>query len=375
MILPAWQRTRFIAYKETLHILRDPQTLFFTLFIPLAEMFLLGYAINTNVRDVRTAVVDFCMTQESRILVAQFENSGDFMVVEQLLSEKEATAALIDGRVQVAIIIPPDFSQQLESGQMAPFALLVDGTVSSVASAAVSVGNALALRFSIDREQSRASGTRLGSVEARPQVLFNPDTRSANFFLPGLMVVIAQMMATVLSATAIVREKESGTLEQFYMTPVRRKEVIFGKLIPYITLTMIEFCIMMLVMRFVFRVPIAGHVVNLLALLFPFTLTMISFGLLISTKADTRDAAGQMAMGTIIPSIFLSGYVFPVDSMPYVFKMISQLIPTTWLIDASRGVILRGSDWNALWLHAVVLWSMAIAATCIAAIRLTKSTT
>lgn len=372
MTFPAWQRTRFIAYKEMLHILRDPQTLFFTLFIPLAEMFLLGFAINTNVRDVRTVVVDFCNTQESRMFIEQFENSGDFMVVSHCQSEVAATAAIVAGKAQVGIIIPSDFSQKLEAGQQSPYALLVDGTVSSVASAAVNVGNALALRLSLERGMNGQSH-RQPIVEARPRVLFNPDTRSANFFLPGLMVVIAQMMATVLSATAIVREKESGTLEQFYMTPVRRSEVVFGKLIPYVALTMIEFCIMMLVMRVVFSVSIVGPVVNLLALLLPFTLTMLSFGLLISTKAETRDAAGQMAMGTIIPSIFLSGYVFPVDSMPYGFKIVAQFIPTTWLIDASRGIILRGTDWSALWLHAVVLWSMATVAICVAAIRMKKS--
>ncbi len=160
------------------------------------------------------------------------------------------------------------------------------------------------------------------------------------------MVVISQMMATVLSANAIVREKELGTLEQFYMTPVRHIEVIFGKMAPYIVLTAIEFTLILLVMWIVFQVPIVGWIFNLFALLLPFTLTMLSFGLLISTRAETKDAAGQMAMGTLIPSIFLSGYVFPVDSMPGVFKTLAYFIPTTWLIDAARGVILRGTEWS-----------------------------
>lgn len=361
-----WQRIRFIAYKEMLHILRDPQTLFFTLFLPIAEMFLLGFAINTNVRDVRTVVVDFCQTQESRQLIEQFENSRDFMVIDEYQSEKEATETIIAGRAQVAILIPADFSQKLAAGQVSPFALLVDGTVSSVAAEAVNVGNALALRMSLAQVlPDRALG-----VEVRPKVLFNPDTRSANFFLPGLMVVMSQMMATILSATAIVREKESGTLEQFYMTPVRRHEIIFGKLIPYVVLTTIEFCLILLVMRTVFQIAIVGWIIDLLALLLPFTLTMLSFGLLISTRADTRDAAAQMAMGTIIPSIFLSGYVFPVDSMPTVFRWLASLIPTTWLIDAARGIILRGADWSSLWQHAVVLWVMAIIAIAVASAKM-----
>jgi ABC-2 type transport system permease protein len=367
MNFAAWQRIRYIAYKEMLHILRDPQTLFFTLFIPIVEMFFLGFAINTNIRDMRTVVVDFCNTQESRRLIDQFEHSGDFMVVERCNSEKEASQAIVAGRAQVGIVIPEDYSRKIEAGQTSPFAVLVDGTVSSIAAESVNVGNALALRASLQQVLTREL-----PVESRPRVLFNPDTKSSYFFLPGLMVVMCQMMATVLSANAIVREKESGTLEQFYMTPVRRGEVILGKMIPYVIQTTIEFFLILLVMRIVFQVPVRGHVLLLFALLIPFTLTMLAFGLLISTKADTKDAAGQMAMGTIIPSIFLSGYVFPLDSMPPFFKGLSYFIPTTWLIDAARGIILRGTELSMLWQHTTALWTMAIVVTVFAAVRMRK---
>ena len=173
------------------------------------------------------------------------------------------------------------------------------------------------------------------------------------------MVVMCQMMSTMLSANAIVREKELGTLEQLYMTPVRRGEMVIGKLLPYLVLTSLEFCVIAFLMRTVFQVPIAGYFITLLAMLVPFTLTMLGVGLLISTKADTRDAANQMAMGTLMPSIFLSGYVFPLDSMPAGFQVFAHFVPATWLIDASRGIILRGADWSALWPHALALWTMA----------------
>lgn len=368
MNLAAWQRIRFIAYKEMLHILRDPQTLFFTLFIPIIEMFFLGFAINTNVRDIPTVVVDFCNTQESRRLIEQFEHSGDFKVVDRCVSEKDAHTLIVAGLAQVGIVIPEDFSRKLEASQTSPFAVLVDGTVSSIAAEAINVGNALALRSSLEQVLRNQELP----MEARPRVLFNPDTKSSYFFLPGLMVVMCQMMATVLSANAIVREKESGTLEQFYMTPVRRGEVILGKMIPYVVQTAIEFFLILLVMRTVFQVPIRGYVLLLFALLIPFTLTMLAFGLLISTKADTKDAAGQMAMGTIIPSIFLSGYVFPLDSMPPAFQTFANFIPTTWLIDAARGIILRGTDLSMLWRHTMALWLMAIIVTMIAAVRMRK---
>src|SRR5206468_894181 len=151
--------------------------------------------------------------------------------------------------------------------------------------------------------------------ETRPRVLFNPDTRSPNFFIPGLMVVLCQMMATMLSANAIVREKETGTLEQLYMTPIRSEELILGKMLPYVVLTCFEFCVIGLMMRYVFGVTVNGSFLTLLLLVLPFVLTMLGVGLLISTRASTREAAAQLAMGTVLPAVFLSGYVFPTDSM------------------------------------------------------------
>jgi ABC-2 type transport system permease protein len=362
------QRVFSIGCKEALHIVRDPQTLFFTLFVPLMELFLLGYAIDTNVRYVPTALVDLAGTQESRALARRFENSQDFRIVMRAYSEADVNQALVAGTARVGIVIPSDYSRKLEAGDTANVLILVDGSISSIAAEAVNVGNSLALSESLER----ALGGKSLAVEARPRVLFNPDTRSANFFIPGLMVVICQMMATMLSANAIVREKEMGTLEQLFMTPVRRGELILGKMAPYVVLTTLEFCVIAFFMRTVFQVPIHGWFLTLLALMLPFVLAMLGFGLLISTKASTRDAASQMAMGTVLPSIFLSGYVFPLDSMPAVFVYLSNFIPTTWLIDASRGVILRGAGWNELWFNGLVLWSMALVVLSVASFKLRK---
>lgn len=368
MSFQSLQRTYCVARKEVLHIIRDPQTLFFTLFIPVMELFMLGYAIDTNVRNIRTVILDECGTQESRQLLTSFENSGDFKIVTRVFSEEELSQAIVAGRARVGIRIPSDYSKRLQAGQTASFLLLVDGTESSIAAEAVNVGNALALRESLER----ALGNRQLPVESRPRILFNPDTRSANFFVPGLMVVLCQMMATMLAATAIVREKETGTLEQMFMTPVGRGELILGKMAPYAVLTAIEFCFIAFLMRTAFAVPIAGSFILLLMLLLPFVLTMLGLGLLISTKAETRDAAGQMAMGTILPAIFLSGYVFPLDSMPLFFRGVANFVPATWLIDAARGVILRGAGIQELWINGAVLWTMAIAAIVVSSLKVRK---
>lgn len=366
----SFQRLATVARKELLHILRDPGTLFFSLFIPILELFMLGYAIDTNVRHIPTVVMDQAQTQESRELIRQFVTTEDFDILRYVYREEELTRAIVAGEARVGIKIPEDYSRRLQAGETAQILILVDGSLSTVAGEAVNVGNAVALRASLQRLLGDTN--RPLPIESRPRVLFNPDTRSPNFFIPGLMVVMCQMMATMLSAMAIVREKENGTLEQLFMTPVRSLELILGKLIPYFVLTFLEFCSIAFLMRTVFQVPINGSFLTLLALAVPFVIAMLAFGLMVSTRAATREAASQMAMGTMLPSIFLSGYVFPLDSMPKFFWYLAQAIPTTWLIDAARGVILRGAGWPELWPHAAVLSGMSLVMIVVSMLRFRK---
>jgi len=328
-------------------------------------LFRSGFAIDTNVRHVRTAVLDEAKTQESRALLRAFETTDDFDVTVIAGTEAELTRMLVSGTCRVGIRIPEDFSRRILAGQTGQFLVLVDGSESSVAAEGLNVANAVALRESL----RRALGDRPLPVEARPRILFNPDTRSPNFFIPGLMVVLVQMMSVMLTATAIVREKENGTLEQLYMTPVRSSEIVAGKVLPYSVMAVGELCGIALLMRFLFHVPIHGSFGTLLLMVLPFVLSMQGLGLLISTRAASREAAMQMAMGTVIPSIFLSGYVFPLDSMPIPFQWIGRALPTTWLIDASRGIILRGAGWEDLWRNGAVLGGMAVVVLAATAVR------
>jgi ABC-2 type transport system permease protein len=353
----SWQRMLSVARKEYLHIIRDPGTLFFAFFIPVLELFMLGYAIDTNVRHIRTVVLDQVNNQDSWRLLRRFENTDDFDIVELVYSERELHQAIVAGRARIGIWLRPEYSRRLESGDSTQILVLVDGSESSVAGEGLNVSNALALRESLEKVLQ----ARTLPVDLRPKILFNPTTRSPNFFIPGLMVVMCQMMAIMLSANAIVREKENGTLEQLFMTPVAASELILGKLFPYLGLTLIEFATILFLMNTVFQVPIHGHVITLFIMTLPFVFSFLGLGLYISTRVATREAAGQMAMGTMMPSIFLSGYVFPLDSMWIGFRLLAQIFPTTWLIDAARGVILRGAGWAELWVHAVVLSGMGIA--------------
>src|SRR5262249_10250500 len=271
----------------------------------------------------------------------------------------------------VAIKIPEDYSRRLEMGQSAQVLIMVDGSQSSVAGEAVNVGNAIALQESL----KQVLGNRPLPIDMRPQVLFNPGTRPPNFFIPGLMVVLSQMMATMLTANAVVREKENGTLEQLFMTPVRAREVMIGKMLPYLVMTFLEFAMIALFMRLVFQVPIHGSFFTLMVIALPFALTCLALGLWISTRATTRDSASQMVIGTVMPCIFLSGYVFPVSSMPWVFRQIAWILPTTWQVDAARGVILRGAGWVELWPHFLVLTGMCLTLLTMATLKFQKRLT
>lgn len=358
--------------KEAIHIRRDPMALFFTVLIPVLQMFMIGFAINTNVRNIPTTVYDGARTQESRRLLDRFINTDDFEIVSYVDSETRLNQEIIAGRARVGIKIPPDYSRRLLAGETASILVLVDGSESSVAGEALNVANAIALRESIERAMSVSAVRQTLPVEARPKILFNPDSRSANFLIPGMLAVLIQIMTVMLTALAIVRERERGTLEQLYMTPVRPLGLMIGKIIPYAIVAFGELSLMLIFMRWFFQVPIQGNILLLLLLTIPFIVTMLGLGLMISTRAQSQQEAMQAAFGTMMPSIFLSGYIFPVNTMPAFFQIISSLIPTTYLIDIFRAIILRGAGFSALWKHTVILSAMGVVLITVSSIRFRK---
>ncbi len=360
--------------KEAIHISRDRMALFFTVIMPMIQMFMIGFAINTNVRRIPTTVYDAAQTQESRRLLDRFVNSDDFKIVTYVFSEDELNREVIAGRAKVGIKIPPDYSRRLLAGQTASYLVLVDGSDSSVAGEALNVSNAIALRESLERNLSVTSARQTLPIESRPKILFNPDSKSANFLIPGMIAVLMQMMTVLMTAITIVRERERGTLDQLYMTPVKPLGLMIGKVVPYAVVAYAELLILLSFMRWAFGVPIRGSIPLLMLLVAPFILTMLGFGLLVSTRAQTYQEATQMAFGTMMPSIFLSGYIFPIDTMPQIFQWISSIIPTTYLIQIFRGVILRGAEFQDLWKQGLILTVMSIWMIVIAALRFRKKT-
>lgn len=358
--------------KEAIHIRRDPMALFVTVLIPIIQMFTIGFAIDTNVRDTRTALYDGARTQESRRLIDRFVNSDNLRIVAEVGSDRELNDEIVAGRAQVGIHIPVDYSRRLLSGQTASFLVLVDGSDSSVASQSLNVANAIALRESVERSFTVNALSQPLTIEARPKVLFNPDSRSANFLIPGMLAVLIQIMTVMLTALAIVRERERGTLEQLYMTPVRPLGLMIGKIVPYAVVAYAELSIMLFFMRWVFQIPINGSLPLLLLLVIPFLVTMLGLGLLISTRARSQQEAIQAAFGTMLPSIFLSGYIFPIDTMPAFFRGISAILPTTYLIEIFRGIILRGAGFTALWRQTLILSVMGLVLISVSALRFRK---
>jgi ABC-2 type transport system permease protein len=357
-----------ICRKEFLHIVRDRGTLFFALLIPMLQLFLFGFAVDTNVRQIATVVLDESHTQESRRLLERFAGSDVFDLRIYAHSPAEMYEAIRAGRARSGIRIPVDYARRLQDGTQATVLVLVDGSDSSVAGQAVSTSTGVALTESLVRVLPDGATP----IEVRPSVLYNPATRSANFFVPGLIAILLQIMTILLIALSLVRERERGTLEQLTMTPVAPLGLMVGKMIPYGVLAFGELCAILIVMVAIFQVPIHGNFVLLLGLSIPFLMTVLGLGLVISTRARTQAEAFQLSMGTILPSIFLSGYIFLIENMPPFFQGIARLIPATYYIQILRGIILRGAGIRDLWVHAIVLTFMGCATILLAARQFVK---
>jgi len=337
-----------IVYKETIHILRDPKTLLLMLVIPGIQLTIFGYAIRLDVENIPTVYYNLDGREASRVLLDRFTNTGYFKFVGQSYSDDELNGAIIDGRAKVGIKIPPDFSDDIALGKPSQVQVLIDGSDSTVAMQALNVANAIAMQSSFQIIQERLPGQRQ-PIEMRPRVLFNPDMKTANFMVPGLIGIVLQVVTMFLTAFAVVREKETGTLEQLMVTPVSRLGLMVGKLSPYACIGAFEVFVVVLLMRFLFQVRIEGSVMLLAAFSILFLFTSLGLGLMVSTIASNQVQAIQIAFLVMLPSVLLSGFMFPQESMPYPIYVFGQVFPVTYFIRILRGIILRGAGFSELW--------------------------
>lgn len=367
---------RSIFYKEIIHISRDPLTLALMMLVPMIQLLVFGYAINTDVRNIKTAVYNLDPGPQSRDLLQAFENTDYFEIVRYVGSDEELNRSIVTGRVKVGVKIPPDYSNRLLTNKQATVLVLIDGSDSSIATQSLQVASQVGLTESLERLttelRSSASRTSQLPIEVRPKMLFNPDSRSANFMVPGLIAVILQIITTLLTAFSIVREREQGTLEQLMVTPVRPFGLMLGKLVPYGLIGIVETVTVLTVMRLVFDVPINGSLLLLLALSVLFLFTALAIGLLISTKAQSQIQALQFAWLIMLPSVLLSGFMFPRDSMPLVMRFIGYLVPATHFMEIIRGIVLRGATLIDLLPEVVTLVFMGLVLLVLSAFRFRK---
>jgi ABC-2 type transport system permease protein len=294
--------------KELTQMMRDRGTIMFSLGVPVFQLVLFG-VIDMTARHIPTVVFDQARTQESRELVQEFENTSYLRVIDQTQSRDAMREEIVAGTAQVGIEIPPDYSRNLVAGRQANVLVLIDGSDSSISSQALAAADGVLLQKSLKEILARTGAKQL-PLQAHPVMLFNPDSRSANLLIPGLVAILLTFSGTMLSAFAIVKERERGTLEQLMVTPVSPLAVVLGKLLPYLGLAYLQLILVLILMTTFFKVPIHGSVFLLLALSSVYLLALLSLGLLISSRAKTQMEAIQRAQMILLPSIMLSGYIF-----------------------------------------------------------------
>jgi ABC-2 type transport system permease protein len=337
-----------ILFKEFIVVWRDPMTLFFMFFPPLIEMIAFGYALDTDVRHMAMLVLNEDRTVESRQLIDRFVNTETFRVVGEAQSLDALKSEMRKGRAYAGLDIPPNFTRELRAGHSAQVQLLVDGSNSTTALQALNTGLGVALTQSVET-LLRETGRREVPIDIRPQILYNPAMLSPNFYVPGVIGVVLQIGTVVATAMALVREREKGTLEQLLVSPLSRAGLMLGKLVPYLCIGMAMAAILFLIMRFVFFVPIVGSVLAMLFSTLVYVFSLLSLGLLIGTKAENQMQALQIAMVFLLPSVFFSGFIFPRETMPWIFYALGAVLPTTYFISLMRGIILRGAYFYEDW--------------------------
>jgi len=360
-----------ILFKEFIVVWRDPMTLFFMFFPPLIEMIAFGYALDNDVKHMATIILNEDRTVESRQLIDRFVNTQTFRVVGEVQSMEEMKSEMRKGRAYVGIQIPPTFTRDVRAGRSAQVQLLVDGSNSTTALQALNTGLGVALTQSVE-SLLRETGRRDVPIDIRPQMLYNPAMRSPNFFVPGVIGVVLQIGTTVATAMALVRERERGTLEQLLVSPLSRAGLMLGKLVPYLCIGMAMAVILFLIMRFVFDVPIVGNVVGMMFSTLVYVFALLSLGLLVGTKATNQMQALQMSMVFLLPSVFFSGFIFPRETMPWIFYALGALFPTTYFIALMRAIILRGAHFFEYWPNLAILILMSILLFVLCALRFRK---
>jgi ABC-2 type transport system permease protein len=342
--------------KETYHILRDRRTLAVLILLPIVQVVLFGFSIRTDVKNVRLAVVDPAPDATTLELRQRFLATGMFRIVAVLRSERELDRLFQTDTAQVAIMFEPGFATRLASGAGAKLLIITDAAEPNTGSARQNFVSAVVQRYELDQRQ-RAGGIRIvPEMRAR----FNPTRESSNLFVPGLMALVLNIIAALMTALSLTREKETGTMEALLVSPLRPWQIIVGKVGPYMIIGFLSVLTVLIEARLVFGVPIRGSLLLLLAEGGLFILVALSMGILISARTSSQRVAMMGALlATMLPTQMLSGFIFPIESMPAPLRMISNIVPAKWFVLIARGIMLKGVGLAYLWQETLILAGMA----------------
>lgn len=367
-------RVLSITRKEFLHIVRDRRTLAVMFLIPVVQLLLMGYAATTDIKHLKTAVWDQDHTAGSRELLEAYRASNYFDITRYVNSQEELAHAVDNGEVRAGIIIPAGYERALERGEQVKVAVVIDGSDPSVASAALSAAQGVGQTQSVEIMQ-KSLGRRLErapGIEVHPRVWYNPSMESSNFMVPGLIGTILMMLTMLFTAMAIVREREQGTMEQLIVTPIRPLELIIGKVLPFVLIAFLNLLEILFIGVWWFGVPIHGSVPLLLGLSSVFLLSSLGLGILISTVSKTQQEAMMLTFFILLPSIFLSGYFFPIDAMPPFLQLVSRFVPLTYVLIIVRSIILKGVGFEVLAGEVAALAAFGTAVVFLSAVRFRK---
>jgi ABC-2 type transport system permease protein len=369
-----------VIVKEFLQLKQDHKMIPVIFVAPVVQVLVFGFAVNTDVTLVPTVLVDQDQTAASRDLVARFVRSSYFELVGDEPRADDVDRWLVTGRAQMALVVPRGFGDALASGRVGRLQIVADGTDASSASVALGYAGSLVQGLGAEIQLRRlrevsASGSAAaaGQVRLLPRVLYNPDLRSRWFYVPAVLAMILMIMTMLLSAMGVVREKEIGTLEQLIVTPIRPWQLLVGKLTPFAVIGLVQMCLAAAVTVFGFGVPIRGSFLLLVGLTMLFILNTLGMGLLVSTLVQNQQQAMMGAVfGAMVPMLYLSGLIFPIENMPPAIRAVTYAIPLRYYAEIIRGVFLRGSGISVLWPEAVTLLLMGVATLTLAALRFRK---
>jgi ABC-2 type transport system permease protein len=376
------QRLRFLVWKEFLELKMNPRLFGVLIVAPILQLTMLGYAATTDVKDVPVVVADGDRSSASRELIARFDASKNFTVIEVVTTVGEIGRYLERGRAWLALSIPPNYGRDLEAGRSVRLQVVADGTDSNSTNVALGYSTSLVGDYAQEliQQQSPAAmvnGDRTpakgGDIDARVRVWFNPQLESRYFMIPGVLALILLVVTSNLAAMGIVREKELGTLEQLNVTPLRRWELIVGKLLPYGVIALVDVLLVVAVAVYWFEVPLRGSMLLLFGMSIVYVFCTLALGLFISTISDTQQQAMMTAtFFFLMPMIYLSGFIFPIENMPRVIQLATYFIPLRYFLVIVRGIFLKGIGLSLLWPEAIALATWGTVMLMLAVVRSRK---